>query len=1197
MDLEQHIHKSTRWRTFHEARNFAHSLHLASSSAWKTWVKTAQKPQDIPADPRKVYREQWVSWGDWLGTETIAPQKRVYKSFEEARTFVRTLNLNSYSEWRKYCKSGERPLYIPGDPVKVYKNKGWVSWGDWLGTEIVSTAKRDFLPFEEARSFVRSLNLKSAAEWKAWYKSDARPLSIPSNPSRVYQNTGWISLSDWLGTNTVATFNRSYRSFEESRKFARSLGLASSNEWKEWTKSGKRPEDIPVHPNRAYKDQGWIDWGDWLGTGSIATFNRKYRSFKEARSYVHSLSLANKEDWQNWSKSTEKPDDIPATPDRIYHNKGWQGWGDWLGSINSWTLLAIRNFIHSLLEYLHILTSTELYLIFQQNGLLNTYGNSRNFIKALSTGRFPKEELEKFAAGKPSLVDEFVEDSERTLEDLESSAYGQTDEKLKPDDLDADQAVSAEDEDSGDLPTVETKDVLNSLGHPVISSADEEAIAFLLASARAKIWKHTFRDEQGAVEQANRFRGEGYGDRVRAEFLDEYHRAKSLEIPAGYAFRKDGKLASPNLMQRLIAVQVRDQKRVGNWSGTGAGKTLSAVLASRVVGANLTLVCCPNSVVNGWKDAIFEIFPYSQVATKTFTPNWNQSAKPRYLVLNYEMFQQDDSALKLRSLLEREIIDLIVIDEIHYTKQRHAENMSRRKELVSALVSAAEARNPDVRVLGMSATPVINNLQEGKSLVELVTGIEHDDLATRPTVPNCMKLHQKLVTLGIRWMPDYKAQLGEPLECPIEIDCGDFLPDIRALGDEGSPLALEQILTQARLSVIREQIQPKTLIYTYYVQEIDQILIDALTQDGWKVECYTGNDKSGLQQFLQGNLDVLIGSSAISTGVDKLQYVCNRLILNVLPWTHAEYEQLLGRIYRQGQQNPVTVIFPLTYAMVNGDRWSWCDSKRQRLKFKKSIADAAVDGVVPEGHLRSPSQAYQDVMAWLQRLETGDIQTIQRRKLFIPLPPPDDSEVFQNRLRRYGEFSQINQRWNTSKSQTTHQKLQDNPEEWQHYHALYREARKTWAIVPYEEMIRWCEKRLGLVIGDFGCGEAKLAEALSDRHTIHSFDHIAINENVIPCDIAHVPLDDESLDVAVFSLSLMGVNFMDYLQEAHRTLKLDGHLHIIESTSRFKDLEQFKIDLYALGFDILTLENKDKFTHIRAMKSERSSQTNVRLNF
>ena len=134
----------------------------------------------------------------------------------------------------------------------------------------------------------------------------------------------------------------------------------------------------------------------------------------------------------------------------------------------------------------------------------------------------------------------------------------------------------------------------------------------------------------------------------------------------------------------------------------------------------------------------------------------------------------------------------------------------------------------------------------------------------------------------------------------------------------------------------------------------------------------------------------------------------------------------------------------------------------------------------------------------------------------------------------------MNHAWNQGQSQATHERLQKNPEEWAQYHTLYREARKDWAVVPYEEMIRWCQKRSGYVIGDFGCGEARLAEAVSDRHTVHSFDHVAVNDNVVACDMAHVPLDDETLDVAVFSLSLMGANFGDYLREAHRTLNLDG---------------------------------------------------------
>jgi SAM-dependent methyltransferase len=146
-------------------------------------------------------------------------------------------------------------------------------------------------------------------------------------------------------------------------------------------------------------------------------------------------------------------------------------------------------------------------------------------------------------------------------------------------------------------------------------------------------------------------------------------------------------------------------------------------------------------------------------------------------------------------------------------------------------------------------------------------------------------------------------------------------------------------------------------------------------------------------------------------------------------------------------------------------------------------------------------------------------------------------------------------------------------------------------------MIRWCQKRSGYSIGDFGCGEALLAEAVSDRHLVYNFDHIAVNDKVIACDMTHVPLEDEALDVAIFSLSLMGSNFTDYLREAHRTLKLDGHLHIIEPTSRFSNLGQFQADLKALGFDIINVQDMAQFTHIHALKTERQLHDEVRLQF
>lgn len=81
----------------------------------------------------------------------------------------------------------------------------------------------------------------------------------------------------------------------------------------------------------------------------------------------------------------------------------------------------------------------------------------------------------------------------------------------------------------------------------------------------------------------------------------------------------------------------------------------------------------------------------------------------------------------------------------------------------------------------------------------------------------------------------------------------------------------------------------------------------------------------------------------------------------------------------------------------------------------------------------------------------------------------------------------------------------------------------------------FCFRPPTYVIADFGCGEAELSKSVKQK--VHSFDLVATNDCVTACDMAHVPLADSSVDVAVFCLSLMGTNLHDYLVEANRVLK------------------------------------------------------------
>src|ERR1019366_9764133 len=97
----------------------------------------------IPKTPWASYRKSgWAGVGDWLGTKRIANQHRQFRPFNEARAVVRSLNLTSESEWRRFSKSHKRPVDIPGDPSRKYSSRGWKGWADWLGTETKPKSKR-----------------------------------------------------------------------------------------------------------------------------------------------------------------------------------------------------------------------------------------------------------------------------------------------------------------------------------------------------------------------------------------------------------------------------------------------------------------------------------------------------------------------------------------------------------------------------------------------------------------------------------------------------------------------------------------------------------------------------------------------------------------------------------------------------------------------------------------------------------------------------------------------------------------------------------------------------------------------------------------------------------------------------------------------------------------------------------------------
>ncbi len=198
----------------------------------------------------------------------------------------------------------------------------------------------------------------------------------------------------------------------------------------------------------------------------------------------------------------------------------------------------------------------------------------------------------------------------------------------------------------------------------------------------------------------------------------------------------------------------------------------------------------------------------------------------------------------------------------------------------------------------------------------------------------------------------------------------------------------------------------------------------------------------------------------------------------------------------------------------------------------------------------------------------------------MALPPELREKVKVHR----GDFATINSRWATAKSETVHERLKADPAEWYLYHTLYREARQGWDELPAERIATHLKARPDLKVGDFGCGECLLKEALPDTEVI-GFDHVAIDKTVVACDMANTPLEDSSLGAAVFSLSLMGRNWHDYLKEAHRLLQPFGLLFIAEPQKRWGE-GQLEQAVEEHGFSVMFSYQRGDFHYVGAVKGE-----------
>ncbi|XP_005182147.2 ribosomal RNA-processing protein 8 [Musca domestica] len=186
-----------------------------------------------------------------------------------------------------------------------------------------------------------------------------------------------------------------------------------------------------------------------------------------------------------------------------------------------------------------------------------------------------------------------------------------------------------------------------------------------------------------------------------------------------------------------------------------------------------------------------------------------------------------------------------------------------------------------------------------------------------------------------------------------------------------------------------------------------------------------------------------------------------------------------------------------------------------------------------------------------------------------------------------GRFRFLNEQLYTMNSKKAEQLFKSDPEAFKAYHDGYRHQVEKWPLNPLNRIIKMVKKLpKSLEIGDFGCGEGMLAKSVP--HKVYSMDLVSCRDDIISCDMANTPLNTQSLDVAVYCLSLMGTNLKDYLLEANRVLKMDGLMYVAEIQSRFDNVKDFVRKIDSFGFTLLNQDVGQKVFYFFQFKKVRN---------
>jgi superfamily II DNA or RNA helicase len=186
----------------------------------------------------------------------------------------------------------------------------------------------------------------------------------------------------------------------------------------------------------------------------------------------------------------------------------------------------------------------------------------------------------------------------------------------------------------------------------------------------------------------------------------------------------------------------------------------------------------------------------------------------------------------------------------------------------------------------------------------------------------------------------------------------------------------------------------------------------------------------------------------------------------------------------------------------------------------------------------------------------------------------NNNKSVDNKERKESQYQKTCKSFSIQNSKNTHKTLKDDSKEWHDYHDYRDYSFKGYdnqdelpipIIIKYLEILK--DHKLNIL--DLGCGRNLISEHFKSSKTINiiGYDHVSYNGSISK-DISNLDdVNDQSIDICIFSQSLMGSNWKEYLHEAKRILRYRGEVIIVDSENRYDNIKKHVSELFKIDDD------------------------------